>query len=227
MKNIKILILVISVVVLIIGCSSEVKQVLAKIDGKEITMEDLNDEIENLPTQYRFYAQSPEMKKRILDNLILTEVLMKEAERQGILSNNEIVSKIKEQELSMKKDIEAQIISLKKRLEKVSKTAKRDVVINYLIGNKDFKEIQVSDEEISKLYDQYSANMKMQNPGAKIESLNTLKEDIRKSIARDKWFSNLKSKSNITIDENAFASALPPPSDLKIMPEEKEKNNKK
>lgn len=64
MKNIKILILVISVVVLIIGCSSEVKQVLAKIDGKEITMEDLNDEIENLPTQYRFYAQSPEMKKK-------------------------------------------------------------------------------------------------------------------------------------------------------------------
>jgi len=227
MKKIKILILVISVVGLIISCSSEAKQVLAKVDGKEITMEDLNDEIENLPAQYRFYAQSPEMKKRILDNLILTEVLMKEAEKQGMLSNNEIISKIKEQELSMKKDIESQIISLKKRLEKVSKTAKRDVVINSLINNKDFKEIQVSDEEISKLYNQYSSNMKMQNPGAKVESLNTLKEDIRKSIARDKWFNELKSKSKITVDENAFASNLPPPSNLKIMPEEKAKNNKK
>lgn len=219
-KNI--FILTICLVIIFSGCNlNKNSQVIAKVSGKEITMQDLQNEIDGLPAQYRMYAQSPDMKKRILDNLIMMELLMKEAEKQGILSSNETQAKIKEEELNMRKDLESQIINLKKRLEKVSENAKRDVVISALLNNRDFKDVDVSDEEINKFYKQYSSNVKMQNPDAKVESLNSVREEIRKSIARDKWLNNLKAKADITVNESAFTGLPAPSSQLKILPEEK------
>ena len=215
-------VLIICFAVIFFSCNlNKSSQVIAKVAGKEITMQDLQDEIDGLPAQYRIYAQNPDMKRKILDNLIMVEILMKEAEKQGVLSNSETQAKIKEEELNMRKDMEAQIINLKKRLEKVSENAKRDVVITSLLNNKDFKDINVNEEEISKFYKQYSANVKMQNPDAKVESLVNIKEDIRKSIARDKWLNDLKAKADITINENAFIGLPAPSSQIKILPEEK------
>ncbi len=228
MKKYIVLFFVIYLAMLFFSCNAnQNKVVVAKVSGKEITMQDLQNEIDNLPTQYKMYAQSPDMKKRILDNLIMMELLMKEADRQGILSNNETQAKIKEEELNTKKDLEAQIIDLKKKIERVSETVKRDVVISALLKDKDYKDIKVTEDEIKKVYNQYSSNMKMQNPDAKVESLNGLKEDIRKSIARDKWLNDLKAKADITINEKAFSDLPSPSLPLKISPEEKGQNEKK
>ncbi len=222
MKKYIFLFFVIYLSLLFFSCNvSKNKVVVAKVSGKEITMQDLQNEIDSLPAQYRMYAQSPDMKKRILDNLIMMELLMKEADRQGILSNNETQAKIKEEELNTKKDLEAQIIDLKRKIERVSETVKRDVVISDLLKNKDYKDIEVTDDEIKKVYNQYYSNMKMQNPDAKVENLSSIKDDIRKSIARDKWLNDLKAKADITINEKAFMDLPSPSLPLKISPEEK------
>ncbi len=69
--------------------------------------------------------------------------------------------------------------------------------------------------------------MKMQNPDAKVENLSSIKEDIRKSIARDKWLNDLKAKADITINEKAFTDLPSPSLPFKISPEENRQNEEK
>lgn len=181
----------------------------AKVNGKVITVQDLDDEIESLPQQYKMFAQSPEMKKKILDNLVISELLIQQAEKDGILAKEDVKKKIKEYETSIKAEIETQLINLKRQKEKASAIAKRETVIKELLAAKDFSAAVISDAEIKESYAQYVSSMKRQDPNAKVEPLEKVKGEIKTSLARQKWLDDLKVKANITVNESILGASAP------------------
>ncbi len=182
---------------------------VANVNGKVISVQDLNDEIDNLPVEYKMMAQSPDMKRRILDNLIITELLLQSAQKDGLLNDPEIQRTIKEKEIQIKADAEAQIYAAKRQKENAGKIAKREVVIKEMLDSKSFKDIKVDDKELVKFYDQYANMMKQSNPNAKVESYNNLKEDIKRTVIRQKWIDSLKSEAKITINEEMLGNQMP------------------
>jgi hypothetical protein len=212
MKKIMVLVPVLAIVSMFIAGCGKGGTEAANVNGTVITTQDLDDEIESLPPQYKMFAQSPDMKKKILDNLVISELLIQQAEKEGVLAKPDVQTKIREYENSIRTDAQSQIVNLKKQLEKASKIAKRETVIKELLQGKDFKDIQISDPELKQAYTQYSANMKRQDPNAKVEPFDKIKGDIRTSLARTKWLDSLKATAKITVNEAALASTSAAPS---------------
>jgi hypothetical protein len=197
------------VFVVAIGCAKKGGATAATVNGKVITTQDLDDEIESLPSQYKMFAQSPDMKKKILDNLVISELLIQEAQKEGILDKPDVQKKIADYEASIKQEVDTQIASLQRQKDKAADIAKRETVIKELLSTKDFKDQPVTDAEIKLSYAQYVTSMKKQDPKAKVDPLDKIKEDIRTSLARQKWLDSLKAKATISINDSAFASAAP------------------
>jgi predicted DNA-binding protein YlxM (UPF0122 family) len=202
MKKIVLLLSVLAVFV-VVGCGKK-GTVVAKVDGKEITMQDLDDEIANLPPQYKMFASDPGIKKNILDNLILNKVLMNYADKNGITTKKEVAAKITEQENSLKTEIESQLVMLNRQKEKISELAKKDIVMKEIFETGDFSKITVSDAEIKDAYEKYSARMKSMDPKAKVQPMSEIKDGLSKSVARQKWVEQLKAAAKIDINEKAF-----------------------
>lgn len=190
------------------GCGTKSEE-MASVNGKKITSSDVALEIENLPQEYRMFAQSPEMKRRLVDNLIVAELLLQAAEKEGLLDKPELQQKIKEAEMAIKAETEAKLEALKLQKEKAAKIAQREVVIKNFRENRDFTKVAVTDKEALEQYKSYSAMMKQRDPNAKVESFDKIKEDIKKSIAMQKTVEELKKNANIVINEAAFPSEPP------------------
>ncbi|HEY8370181.1 MAG TPA: peptidylprolyl isomerase [Thermodesulfobacteriota bacterium] len=57
--------------------------VIATVDDQVVTRRDLDEAISRLPEQYRSLAATPQGRKQVLDNLILTKLLYARARAQG------------------------------------------------------------------------------------------------------------------------------------------------
>jgi hypothetical protein len=192
----------------VFGCAPKSEE-MASVNGRKITAADVQLEIENLPAEYKMFAQSPEMKRRLVDNLIVAELLQQAAEKEGLLDKPEIQQKIKESEMSIKAESEAKLEALKLQKEKAGKIAKREVIIKEFRENKDFSSLAITDKEIQDSYKNYSDMMKKRDPKAKVESLDKIKNDIKKSLAMQKTVDALKKAADIKINEAAFPSEPP------------------
>jgi len=195
------------VLIAAVGCDISKKgNVVATVNGQVITSDELDAEMDNIPSQYKMFMMNAEGKKRILDSMITRELVIQEADKEGLTKNPEIQAKIKEYEDEMKRDIETQIISLKKQLEKLSDTAKKEVLINEVLKNKDYKDVQVSDKEIQDGYSQYVKSAKAQDPNAQVKPLSAVKDQVKLSVAREKWLDALKATAKININENELGA---------------------
>ncbi|HPD18090.1 MAG: SurA N-terminal domain-containing protein [Candidatus Goldbacteria bacterium] len=225
-KNCCFLVLVLMVFV-VSGCKNEGKTV-AQVNDGVISIQDLNDEIDNLPAEYRMMAQSPDMKKRILDNLVITELLLQSAEKEGLLKDPEIQKAIREKEIQIKAEADAQIYSFKRQKENANKIAKREVVLKEMLDDKNFENKKIDEKELVKFYEQYANMMKQSNPNTKVESYATLKDDIKRTVIRQKWIEGLKNEAKITINEELLGSQMPvigiPDVQKNIEPEKVEKS---
>jgi hypothetical protein len=190
------------------GCGDK-SQELATVNGRKITANDLQMEVENLPADYKMFAQSPEMRRRILDNLVVAELLVQSAEKDGIMEKPEIQQKIKETEMSIKAESEAKMEAIRLQKEKAQTIATREVIIKYFRENKDFKGIAITDKEIQESYNNYAAMMKQRDPKAKVDPLDKIKDEIKKSLAMQKTVEALKKAASININESAFPSEPP------------------
>lgn len=200
------------------GCAKKSEEA-AVVNGVKITVEDLEYEIASLPAQYKMMAQSPEMRKRILDNLVIAELLLQEAKKSGILDKEDVQSRIKEQENSLRADAEQQMVALRNQKQNAAAIARREVVIREVLGTQNFADVKVEEKEIRDQYKQYSEGMKRQDPNAQVEKYDQIKEDIRLSIARQKWVDGLRTGAEIKINESVFESAntlLPQGSGIEI-----------
>ena len=187
------------------GCAKKTEEA-AVVNGVKISLEDLEYEIASLPPQYKAMAQNPEMKKRILDNLVIAELLLQEAKKTGILDKDEVKTKIKDQEKNLVADAEEQMAALKNQKAKAASIAQREIVIREVLGSKNFAEMQVDESEIKTQYKNYADNMKSQDPNAKVEKYEVIKDDIKSSIARQKWVDGLKTGAEIKINESALGA---------------------
>jgi hypothetical protein len=204
----KLLLGIVAMMFVVYGCAPKSEE-MASVNGKKITAADVQLEIENLPAEYKMFAQSPEMKRRLVDNLIVAELLQQSAEKEGLLDKPEIQQKIKESEMSIKAESEAKLEALKLQKEKAGKIAKREVIIKEFRENKDFSSLAITDKEIQDSYKNYSDMMKKRDPNAKVESLDKIRNDIKKSLAMQKTVDALKKAADIKINEAAFPSEPP------------------
>jgi len=178
------LFLLITLFSLIAGCSSgdnkAENKVVAQINKYKMTMDDIKYEFKNSPYDEAALLKTENGRKQYLDNIIEKEVLLQEAQRQGIDREKDFMKSIEnywEQAL------------FKALLERKSRE---------IAGL-----IHVYDNEI----EEYYKNSGEDTPLTKIKS--ELREIIRQkkeTDAMNAWIDELKSKSYIKVDEKALES---------------------
>ncbi|NWF52784.1 MAG: peptidyl-prolyl cis-trans isomerase [Nitrospirae bacterium] len=87
---------------LLMGCGggdiAKSSQVLAKVDGKEITISYFERQIKNLPESIQRLSLEGEGKRALLEGLINREILYKEAVKKGINKDAEIKRRLEDME---------------------------------------------------------------------------------------------------------------------------------
>jgi peptidyl-prolyl cis-trans isomerase C len=109
-------------------------QVLAEVNNGTITTADFTRELKNLPEYLKAMADTPEGRKEMLDTMVIRELILQQAAKDGLDKGAEIEEKLKE---------------LKKRL----------IVESYL-KKKVETESQVSDADLQKFYEQNKEKFK-------------------------------------------------------------------
>lgn len=121
---------------------------LAEVNGKVITVDDYNAEVENLPPYIRPMAQTPEGKKELLDSMIVRELVLEQAKKDGIDSSKEVVAKLED---------------LKKR-----------VIVEAFVRKKIEQDVKISDDDMKKFYEQNKDKFKS---GEQIKASHILVKD--------------------------------------------------
>ena len=109
-------------------------QVLAEVNGGSITTGDFNRELKNLPEYLKAMADTPEGRKEMLDTMVIRELILQQATKDGLDKGAEIEEKLKD---------------LKKRL-----------VVESFLKKKVETESQVSDADLQKFYEQNKEKFK-------------------------------------------------------------------
>jgi len=113
------------------GSTTETKkegQVLADVNGSTITTGDYSREVKNLPEYLKSMAETPQGRKEMLDTMVIRELILQQAAKDGLDKSPEIAEKLAD---------------LKKRL----------IVESYL-KKKVETDAKVSDDDLKKFYEQ-------------------------------------------------------------------------
>lgn len=124
---------------LIAGCSSNKEggadkaakssgEVLAEVNGATITTSDFNKELENLPPYLKPMTETAEGKKEMLETMVIRELILQEAKKDGVDKSPEVAEKLEE---------------LKKRL-----------VVEAYLKKKVEEQANISDADLQKFYDE-------------------------------------------------------------------------
>lgn len=109
------------------GSAKEVKT-LAEVNGKNITSADFEREVKNLPDYLKAMAETPQGRKEMLDTMVIRELILQQATKDGIDKG---------------KDIEDKLQDLKKRL-----------IVEAFLKKKVETDSQLSDADLKKFYEQ-------------------------------------------------------------------------
>lgn len=102
-------------------------QVLADVNGSSITTGDYAREVKNLPDYLKSMADTPQGRKEMLDTMVIRELIMQQAAKDGVDKGPEIEEKLQD---------------LKKR-----------IIVEAFLKKKVESDAQVSDAELKKFYD--------------------------------------------------------------------------
>lgn len=103
-------------------------QVIAEVNGGSITTGDFERELKNLPEYLKAMADTPQGRKEMLDTMVIRELILQQASKDGLDKGPEIESKLQD---------------LKKRL-----------IVESFLKKKVETESKVSDEDLKKFYEQ-------------------------------------------------------------------------
>ncbi|KAF0217004.1 MAG: PpiC-type peptidyl-prolyl cis-trans [Geobacteraceae bacterium] len=103
-------------------------QVLAEVNGTVITTGDFNKELETLPPYLKPMAETPEGKKEMLETMVIRELILQEAKKNGVDKSQAVTDKLED---------------LKKR-----------VVVEAFLKKKVEEEANITDADLQKFYDQ-------------------------------------------------------------------------
>lgn len=159
------------------GAKSEGKkegQVLAEVNGSTITTGDFDREVKNLPEYLRAMADTPQGRKEMLDTMVIRELILQKAAKDGIDKGPEFADKLQE---------------LKKRL-----------IVETFLKKKVETDAQVSDADLKKFYDQ---NIEKFKTGDQIRASHILvkteqeAKDIQAQIKAGAKFEDLAKKYSV------------------------------
>jgi len=98
------------------GCGSKERaksgQEIARVNGTVITDSEMSREVANLPPYLKNIAESDQGKRELLDTMVVREIILQQAEKNGLAKSKEVQEKV--DELRKKVIVEA---FLKKKIE--------------------------------------------------------------------------------------------------------------
>ncbi len=159
------------------GSKSEGKKegpVLAEVNGSTITTGDFDREVKNLPEYLRAMADTPQGRKEMLETMVIRELILQKAAKDGIDKGPEIDEKLQE---------------LKKRL-----------IVETFLKKKVEADAQVSDADLKKFYDQ---NIEKFKAGDQIKASHILvktekeAQDIQAQLKAGAKFEDLAKKYSV------------------------------
>lgn len=103
-------------------------KVIATVNGAKITSDDFDREVKALPEYIRAMADTPQGKKEMIDTLVMRELILQQAAKDGVDKGKEIEEKLAE---------------LKKR-----------IIVDTYLKKKVEAESKISDDELKKFYEQ-------------------------------------------------------------------------
>ncbi len=103
-------------------------KVLATVNGTAITSDDFDREVKALPENIRPMADTPQGKKEMLDSLIMRELILQQAAKDGIDKSPEV---------------DAKLADLKKR-----------IIVDTYLKKKVETDAKLTDDQLKKFYDQ-------------------------------------------------------------------------
>ncbi len=109
-------------------------QVLAEVNGSVITTADYNKELEALPPYLKPMAETPEGKKELLDTMIVRELILQQAEKDGIDKSQAVADKLAD----LKKRVIVEAF-LKKKVEEEAKISDKELQDFYNKNKDKFK----------------------------------------------------------------------------------------
>jgi len=105
-----------SVALSVAGSALAAGKILARVNGKPITEEDLKQVMETLPPNYKSLENNPQFRKQLLNNMIKEELLYQEALKEGLEKDPEVQKEI---ELMKKRILVQALIKRHVKPEKV------------------------------------------------------------------------------------------------------------
>ncbi len=112
------------------GSSSSKKpaKVLAEVNGVAITSDDFDREVKSLPEYLRAMAETPQIHKELIDTLVMRELVLQQAKKDGV---------------DKSKEVEDKLVDIRKR-----------IVVDTYLKKKIEADAKVSDDEMKKFYEQ-------------------------------------------------------------------------
>lgn len=102
-------------------------KVLVTVNGSNVTSEDFDREVKALPEYIRAMADTPQGKKEMIDTLVMRELILQQAAKDGI---------------DKSKDVEEKMAELKKR-----------IIVDTYLKKKVETDAKISDEELKGFYE--------------------------------------------------------------------------
>jgi len=161
------------------GCSSKANKgdnrIVAEVNNYKMTVEDLKYELANKPYDNAYLLKTEEGRKEFIDRLLEKEVLLQDAQGQGL-----------DREKAFMKSIEHywEQALLKLLIERKS---------NEISGS-----IYVYDNEIDEYYKKSKENLPLSK--VKQDIIRAIRQE-KETKAMDAWVKELKKKSSIRIDD--------------------------
>lgn len=140
--------------------------VLAEVGGTSITVAAFNKELENLPPYLKPMTETADGKKEMLETMIIRELILQEASKDGIENSPAVKEKLEE---------------LKKRL-----------VVEAYLKKKVEEQAKVSDEELKKFYEQNKDKFKTGDQVKASHILVKTEKEARDVLAQLKAGSNFE-----------------------------------
>ncbi|HEY6839109.1 MAG TPA: peptidylprolyl isomerase [Geobacteraceae bacterium] len=127
-------------------------QVLAEVNGTNITTDDFKKEVDNLPPYLKPMTESLDGKKEMLETMVIRELILQQAKKDGIDTSKAVAEKLED---------------LKKR-----------IIVDTFLKKKVEEQANLSDTELQKFYDQ---NKEKFRSGDQIKASHILVKDEKKA----------------------------------------------
>jgi len=205
-KSIIIGLTIIGTLMIFSGCNKKSSgPVIAKVNETPITREDVTRKLETLPPYALQFFQGTEGMKKLVDELIKTEILYAEAKKKGYDKDKEYQKQVEE----FKKEYQTQLERLQKEYKARVEEFQKIAAIRLLL-KKELSNIEVSDKEVREFYEKNKNALKQ---GGKVVEFEAIKDRIRESIlenkqaeAFNKYVDELQKQYKITINEKELES---------------------